>query len=214
MVKKFISTVFAMVAFFSVNNASAQNLVNNFYKNDFQIGVYAGGRTYDKDAFGDYSKKFVYDENGVLYDAGLNLQYLRNLNNRLGLGTEMNLGFSGGDLENCHGERVGALRQMNASLMGVGRAYWINKDHFGLYSKIALGAEVTDRDVDLDNDVRTQENVSSDDLVGESHIRFAGKANPVAIEFGGKHVRAFVEPIVTFGNEIGVSLTAGAKFRF
>lgn len=212
MVKKFISTVFAMVAFFSVNNASAQEPVNN--KNEFQIGVYAGGRTYDKDAFGDYAKNFVYDESGVLYDAGFNFQYLRNINNRLGLGAEVNLGFSGGGLEDCHGERIGSLRQMNASLMGVGRAYWINKDHFGLYSKIALGTEVTDRDVDLDDDVVTRENVSSHALAGESHIRFAGKANPFAIEFGGKHVRAFVEPNVTFGDEIGVSLTAGAKFKF
>ncbi|MCQ2207768.1 MAG: hypothetical protein MJZ02_06085 [Paludibacteraceae bacterium] len=211
MVKKFISIVFAMVAFFSVNNASAQEPVNNFNKNEFQIGVYAGARDCDKNAFGDFAKNYVNNkDDNNLFDFGVNYQYLRNVNNRLGVGAEANLGFSHANLENQKGDETGSLRQINASLMGVGRFYWIHKDHFGLYSKLALGAEATNKDVVLNEDFKKEQNVSDKALEGDQQVRFAVKGSPIGIDFGGKHIRGFVETNIS----TSVTVTAGAKFSF
>lgn len=211
MVKKFISIVFAMVAFFSVNNASAQEPVNNFNKNEFQLGVYAGARDFYKDAFGDFAKNYVNnEEDNNLFDFGLNFQYLRNVNKRLGVGAEVNLGFASASLENQKGNEIGSLRQINGSLMGVGRFYWIHKDHFGLYSKLALGAEANSKDIVLNEDAKKQQNISNKALEGDNQVHFAVKGSPIGIDFGGKHFRGFVESNIS----TGVTFTVGAKYSF
>ena len=78
--------------------------------------------------------------------------------------------------------------------------YWVNKDHFGFYSKLAAG-------VMFDSDsYKANGNKNS-----ESSAYFGCQVSPVGLEAGSKNIRGMVE----FGfGEQGVGALAGLKFKF
>ena len=86
------------------------------------------------------------------------------------------------------------------SVMPSVKYYWVNKNHFGLYSKAAAGVMML---VDKRNDKEINKNETDNDIF------FMGQVSPVGVEFGSK-VRGFVE--AGFGEQ-GIVL-AGVKYKF
>lgn len=205
---KFFLTAIAMMVLSTITTASAKD--DNFNKNEVMVGAYGGARGYDMNDFGVYAQKFVDSDDHLLLDGGVNFQYMRNLGRRFGIGAEVNFGRSSAGIYN-QGFEVGSLRQKNGSILADTRFYWINIEHFSLYSKLAFGVKAVDRYVSVDNREMHLRNVTNMDLEGDSETSFDFKVSPVGVDFGGEHVRGFVETNIAPAN---FTVTGGVKFIY
>ncbi len=83
---------------------------------------------------------------------------------------------------------------------------WLRKHHWGLYSKLAVGATYADLSCE-DYDANGKKN---GDKITEKDLLFNYQASLIGVEAGGDHVRGFAE----FGlGEQGIAL-AGLRFKF
>lgn len=105
------------------------------------------------------------------------VQYLYNLNSHFGIGAVASLENLG---DGDHGY----------TLMPVVRAYWFNKEHFGMYSRVGVGIVKPNKD---------------------DAMTLMWDLSPVGLDFGSEKVRGFVEG-PTWGG-LGV-VNAGVKFSF
>lgn len=208
--KNFFFSVFAMVTMLFASNASAQENADDFKKNEFQLGVNYGARDYSKKTFGTYAEHNIKDATtDYLTEFGLSFVYLRNLNKHFAFGPELKIDWSYGRLEMNH-NHVGDMIQGNIAAMAVGRYYWLNGEHFGLYSKLGLGLEAKSKKIVLKDDFQKRQNVKDEDLEGETKAGLAVDVTPVGVDFGGKRLRGFVE--TNIGNAF--TLTGGVKYSF
>ena len=129
----------------------------------------------------------------------LSVEYFRHLNsnNRVAIGGIFAYSRYGED-ELKDNVKVGDRTRNYFTLMPAVKCYWVNKNNFGLYSKVAVGAtymssKVTENGVDENN----------------SKVYFMCQVSGIGVEFGGK-LRGFVEAGV---GEQGIVL-AGLKYKF
>lgn len=113
---------------------------------------------------------------------GVGVEYVHYVNDWLGLGgavlcdymtaKSMNVDSDGNKTPN------GTFKLGLASAMPVVKFAWLNREHVGLYSKLAAGVGVTFT------------NQSSE---AKDNLSFAFQATPIGIDFGGESFRGFAE---------------------
>ena len=97
-------------------------------------------------------------------------------------------------------QKVGERTRRYISLMPSMKYYWVNKNSFGVYSKVAAGAMLLS-DKSSDNEINKTNN--------DSKMYFTFQLSAIGFEFGGKF-RGFIEAGV---GEQGIVL-AGLKYKF
>ena len=102
-------------------------------------------------------------------------------------------------IRNSH-EKVGETKRNFFSIMPSFKCYWVNKNHFGLYSKVAAGVGF------LKNKSKNFELNKEND---ETNTYFMFQASFIGAEFGSKF-RGFVE--LGVGDQ-GFAL-AGIRYKF
>ena len=197
MKKIVLMVVAAMMATMTVQ-AQNEDLKN-------EIGVsYGAGLSLIGDGIGNGIGKAFGQLGGYKYTndkqfGSLSVEYFRHLNsnNRVAIGGIFAYSRYGED-ELKDNVKVGDRTRNYFTLMPAVKYYWVNKNHFGLYSKVAVGAtymssKVTENGVDENN----------------SKVYFMCQVSAIGVEFGGK-LRGFVEAGV---GEQGIVL-AGLKYKF
>ena len=197
MKKIVLMVVAAMMATMTVQ-AQNEDLKN-------EIGVsYGAGLSLIGDGIGNGIGKAFGQLGGYKYTndkqfGSLSVEYFRHLNsnNRVAIGGIFAYSRYGED-ELKDNVKVGDRTRNYFTLMPAVKYYWVNKNNFGLYSKVAAGAtymssKVTENGVDENN----------------SKVYFMCQVSAIGVEFGGK-LRGFVEAGV---GEQGIVL-AGLKYKF
>ena len=194
MKKIVLMVVAAMMATMTVQ-AQNEDLKN-------EIGVsYGAGLSLIGDGIGNGIGKAFGQLGGYKYTndkqfGSLSVEYFRHLNsnNRVAIGGIFAYSRYGED-ELKDNIKVGDRTRNYFTLMPAVKYYWVNKNHFGLYSKAAVGATL------MTYKATGQEN--------DSKVCFMCQVSGIGVEFGGK-LRGFVEAGV---GEQGIVL-AGLKYKF
>lgn len=121
------------------------------------------------------------------------VNYFYNINNRWSVGAAVSIESLTIKYKKIDGSKV---RSNFISVLPAVKFHYVNKEHFGLYSKAAAGLTLQ-----LDN---------ADEFQTEDSVNFGFQASLLGVEAGGEHVKAFVE--VGYGYE-GLAL-AGVRFTF
>ena len=133
----------------------------------------------------------------------ISAEYFYHLNNRrLALGAFVSYSKWDSDILKRGGdkEKVGERNRNYISVMPAIKWYWVNKEHFGLYAKGAVGAAF------LNSTEKTQQSNESKDS-NETLVLF--QVSPLGMEFGGQ-VRGYFELGV---GEQGF-IQAGIRYKF
>jgi hypothetical protein len=201
MKKMILMAVAAMMATMSVN-AQVEDL-----KNEVSVS-YGLGLSLIGDGLGNGVGRGIIDS-GLGYEYANNKQfgtlaveYFRHLNNpRLAVGAVMTYARYGEDLVKKNGGQKDGERTRNYfAVMPAIKYYWVYREHFGLYSKAALGLMMM-----FENE--KQNGKSMDD---NTNPYFMCQISPIGLEAGGRAVRGFVEAGV---GEQGI-LLAGLRVKF
>lgn len=81
------------------------------------------------------------------------------------------------------------------TLMPTAKFYWFNREHFGMYTRLAIGGTYR---------------MESTNGVSDNSFMVNGQISPVCIEFGGEHFRGFLEE----GLGANGSAFGGIKYSF
>lgn len=133
----------------------------------------------------------------------LALEYFRHLDNhRWAIGGILTFARFSEDVQRKDNKvKIGDRARNYFTVMPSVKYYWVNKTHFGFYSKAAVG--VMFASYKSNNDV----NHTSD---SDTDINFTGQVSPVGFEGGALQYRGFLE--AGFGEQ-GIVL-AGFRYRF
>ena len=189
------------VALMTAMNVNAQN-ENLHHEVSLSYGV--GSIAQFGDGLGEgigliFSDK-EYDDGFIL--GPITAEYFYHFNNpRLAVGGSLSYSKWDSDVLNRKShEKVGECNRNFFSVMPSVKYYWVNKNHFGLYSKAAAGVGI------LTNNSKDFETMKDKK---ETSAYFMFQASLIGAEFGGK-VRGFVE--------LGVGdqgfLQAGIRYKF
>ena len=138
----------------------------------------------------------------------IGLEYYYHVSKRVGLGSMAAFTINRRDIK-TGGNKTGKSKLNYFTILPAAKFDWIQKDHFGLYSKIGLG--VSFRHLVDKNDVLDEEKgVKKTEKVTDNETMFNFQLSAIGAEFGNESVRGFAE--LGFG-ELGV-LLAGVRFKF
>ena len=129
----------------------------------------------------------------------ISAEYFYHVKPWLGLGGIIVYGQNKQDTYLNH-EMIGKNKNTYITLMPAAKFDWLHKQHFGMYSKLALGATLRNEKYD-----RLDGRNSSD---SELHVNW--QISPLGLEAGSPTVRGFVE--LGFGEQ-GIAL-AGLRYKF
>lgn len=196
-----IKILMVAVAFMTAWNVNAQN-ENLHHELSLSYGV--GSIAQVGDGIGEgialiFSDK-EYDDGFIL--GPITAEYFYHFNNpRLAIGGSFSYSKWDSDvlIRNSH-EKVGETKRNFFSIMPSFKCYWVNKNHFGLYSKVAAGVGF------LKNKSKNFELNKEND---ETNTYFMFQASFIGAEFGSKF-RGFVE--LGVGDQ-GFAL-AGIRYKF
>ena len=200
--KKFI--VMAVTALMVALNVNAQN--ENLH-HELSLSYGLGSIAQLGDGIGEgialiFSDK-EYDDGFIL--GPITAEYFYHFNNpRLAIGGSVSYSKWDSDvlIRNSH-EKVGETKRNFFSIMPSFKCYWVNKNHFGLYSKAAAGVGfLTNKSKNIEENKVVKENE-------ESGTYFMFQASFIGAEFGSKF-RGFVE--LGVGDQ-GFAL-AGIRYKF
>lgn len=192
------------VAMMTVMNVNAQ--VEDL-KNEVSVS-YGVGISLIGDGLGNGVGRGIIDR-GLGYEYANNKQfgtlaveYFRHLNNpRLAVGAVMTYAQYGEDVvKKDGGQKEGERTRNYFAVMPAIKYYWVNKEHFGLYSKAALGLMM----------MFESEKQNGQSSADNTNPYFMCQVSPIGLEAGGKNFRGFVEAGV---GEQGF-LLAGLRFKF
>ena len=115
----------------------------------------------------------------------LAVEYFRHLNNpRLAVGAVLTYAKYGEDIvKKDGGQKQGERSRNYFAVMPAVKYYWVYKEHFGLYSKAALGLMMMFEKEEL--------NGKSDD--DNTNPYFMCQVSPIGLEAGGRAIRGFME---------------------
>lgn len=199
-----IKILMVAVAFMTAWNVNAQN-ENLHHELSLSYGV--GSIAQLGDGIGEgialiFSDK-EYDDGFIL--GPITAEYFYHFNNpRLAIGGSVSYSKWDSDvlIRNSH-EKVGETKRNFFSIMPSFKCYWVNKNHFGLYSKAAAGVGfLTNKSKNIEENKVVKENE-------ESGTYFMFQASFIGAEFGSKF-RGFVE--LGVGDQ-GFAL-AGIRYKF
>ena len=189
------------VALMTAMNVNAQN---ENLRNELSLSYGVGSLAQFGDGLGEgigliFSDK-EYDDGFIL--GPITAEYFYHFNNpRLAVGGSLSYSKWDSDVLNRKShEKVGECNRNFFSVMPSVKYYWVNKNHFGLYSKAAAGVGIL---TNKSKDFETMKDKK------ETSVYFMFQASLIGAEFGGK-VRGFVE--------LGVGdqgfLQAGVRYKF
>ena len=196
-----IKILMVAVAFMTAWNVNAQN--ENLH-HELSLSYGLGSIAQLGDGIGEgialiFSDK-EYDDGFIL--GPITAEYFYHFNNpRLAIGGSVSYSKWDSDvlIRNSH-EKVGETKRNFFSIMPSFKCYWVNKNHFGLYSKVAAGVGF------LKNKSKNFELNKEND---ETNTYFMFQASFIGAEFGSKF-RGFVE--------LGIGdqgfLQAGVRYKF
>lgn len=192
------------VAFMTAWNVNAQN--ENLH-HELSLSYGLGSIAQLGDGIGEgialiFSDK-EYDDGFIL--GPITAEYFYHFNNpRLAIGGSFSYSKWDSDvlIRNSH-EKVGETKRNFFSIMPSFKCYWVNKNHFGLYSKVAAGVGfLTNKSKNIEENKVVKENE-------ESGTYFMFQASFIGAEFGSKF-RGFAE--LGVGDQ-GFAL-AGIRYKF
>lgn len=129
------------------------------------------------------------------------VEYFYHLNNpRVAVGGVATFSRYGEDIEKDD-KKVGERRRTYISVMPAIKYYWVNKQHFGLYSKAAVGAMYA---------TAKSENYPDNTSSKDNNFYFMYQASFIGLEAGSTHFRGFFEGGI---GEQGIFL-AGLRYKF
>lgn len=117
----------------------------------------------------------------------LSLEYFYHLNNpRWAVGGIFGYAYFSNEYQKrSSGQKTEERTRTYYTVMPSVKYYWVNKEHFGFYSKVAVGAT-------FDHDSREYfGNISSSE--SDNHTYFACQVSPAGVEAGTKNFRGFIE---------------------
>lgn len=125
-------------------------------------------------------------EDGVSDDitttGSLSLQYLCNLNRHFAVGATLTYEHLRNTEKAANGKY---MKDDFISIMPTVRAYWFNKPHFGMYSRMAVGITL---------DTYTLYDSWQNEMVRTTEVVLpAFQISPIGLEAGSRNVRAFAE---------------------
>ena len=196
-----IKILMVAVAFMTAWNVNAQN--ENLH-HELSLSYGLGSIAQLGDGIGEgialiFSDK-EYDDGFIL--GPITAEYFYHFNNpRLAIGGSFSYSKWDSDvlIRNSH-EKVGETKRNFFSIMPSFKCYWVNKNHFGLYSKVAAGVGF------LKNKSKNFELNKEND---ETNTYFMFQASFIGAEFGSKF-RGFAE--LGVGDQ-GFAL-AGIRYKF
>lgn len=142
-----------------------------------------------------------YDDGFIL--GPISIEYFYHFNNpRLALGGIVSYSKWDSDIQKRGGnnEKVGERKRNYWAVMPAIKWYWVNKNHFGLYSKAAVGAAFLNS---------KETNSKTDKTTKDNGTYFMFQASFIGAEFGSK-LRGFAEAGI---GEQGF-LLAGVRYKF
>ena len=101
------------------------------------------------------------------------------------------------------GTNIGDAKKTNFTIMPSAKYYWIYKEYFGFYSKIAVGATF--------HGEKSNSSKYEGDNYDNSKVYFAAQISPIGLEAGIKNLRAFLE---AGWGEQGVIAFIGLRAKF
>ena len=199
-----IKILMVAVAFMTAWNVNAQN--ENLH-HELSLSYGLGSIAQLGDGIGEgialiFSDK-EYDDGFIL--GPITAEYFYHFNNpRLAIGGSFSYSKWDSDvlIRNSQ-EKVGETKRNFFSIMPSFKCYWVNKNHFGLYSKVAAGVGfLTNKSKNIEENKVVKENE-------ESGTYFMFQASFIGAEFGSKF-RGFAE--LGVGDQ-GFAL-AGIRYKF
>ena len=135
------------------------------------------------------------------FTGSFSAEYFYHTKNWLGLGGIFVMGKNTQDVF-YGGTKDGKLTHHYYTLMPAAKLDWLRKKHFGMYSKVALGATLRKENLDSDNPALPDDS--------DSDIHFNWQLSFVGMEFGSPTLRGFAE--LGLGEQ-GVALF-GIRYKF
>ena len=135
----------------------------------------------------------------------ISAEYFYHFKNWLGVGGIFAFGQSKQDVySNITKNNIGSYTNTYLTLMPAVKMDWLRKKHFGMYSKIGLGATLRTESTDYDDEHK------KDEMKSESDIHINWQVSFLGIEAGGTKFRVFAE--LGFGEQ-GTGLV-GLRYKF
>ena len=131
----------------------------------------------------------------------ISAEYFYHVKNWLGVGGILAYGQNKQDVY-LLGDKDGEIKNTYLTLMPAAKFDWLRKKHFGMYSKLAVGATL--RNEKYDSDDASYE----DDSDSEVHVNW--QISLLGIEAGGPTIRGFLE---LGTGEQGIALI-GLRYKF
>ena len=131
----------------------------------------------------------------------ISAEYFYHVKNWLGVGGILAYGQNKQDVF-LLGDKDGVSKNTYLTLMPAVKFDWLRKKHFGMYSKLAVGATLRNEKYDSDDPS------SKDDSDSEVYVNW--QASLLGMEFGGPTIRGFLE---LGTGEQGIIL-AGVRYKF
>ena len=193
----------ATVLMLAAVGASAQNVYENT-KHEVAVGYGMLSNSQWLDLFAEVA---VMDAGTTFsnenFVGSYSVEYLYRAEKWLGLGCIFSFGQSTMDYSSqVSGPKEGSITNRYFSLMPAMKLDWLRTNHFGMYTKLAVG--YTYRTIAVDYEDATKEDVN--DNMG--HLNW--QASLLGIEAGGQKFRGFIEAGI---GEQGVAIV-GLRYKF
>ena len=197
--KKFL--VMAAVAMMTAMNVNAQNGYDET-KHEVAISYGIDSNSQIIDAFENIGGALVGAKfENEKFTGPISAEYFYHVKNWLGVGGILAYGENKQDVY-LLGDKDGVSKNTYLTLMPAVKFDWLRKSHFGMYSKLAVGATLRNEKYD------SVDASSKDDSDSEVHVNW--QISLLGIEAGGPTIRGFLE---LGTGEQGIIL-AGVRYKF
>ena len=189
------------VAMMTAMNVSAQNGYDETkHEVAITLGIYSNSQIID--AFENIGGALVGAKfENESFTGPISAEYFYHVKNWLGVGGIFAYGQNKQDVY-LLGDKDGEIKNTYLTLMPAAKFDWLRKKHFGMYSKLAVGATLRNEKYDSDK-------ASSRDY-SDSEVHVNWQASLLGIEAGGPTIRGFLE---LGTGEQGIIL-AGVRYKF
>ena len=197
--KKFL--VLVAVAMMAAMNVSAQN---GYDETKHEVAISAGALSNSQiiDVFENIGGALVGAKfENESFTGPFSAEYFYHVKNWLGVGGIFAYGQNKQDVY-FHGDKDGEIKNTYLTLMPAVKFDWLRKKHFGMYSKLAVGATL--RNEKYDSDKASSKNFD------DSEIHVNWQVSLLGIEAGGPTIRGFLE---LGTGEQGI-IQAGVRYKF
>ena len=197
--KKFL--VMAAVAMMTAMNVNAQNGYDET-KHEVAISYGIDSNSQIIDAFENIGGALVGAKfENEKFTGPISAEYFYHVKNWLGVGGIFAYGQNKQDVY-LLGDKDGVSKNTYLTLMPAVKFDWLRKKHFGMYSKLAVGATLRNEKYD------SVDASSKDDSDSEVHVNW--QISLLGIEAGGPTIRGFLE---LGTGEQGIALI-GVRYKF